>query len=136
MTTLPATATTVPATAYNNSQDNPLADASTGNVSGGAKKLVTVWLKHGQNFKLEGLPAGTTYKIVERENEGYTVTGEVSEFATLNADASVNVVNNRDGVIPTGVLLETGAPLAGVALALGIFAVLIVTRRRKARSEV
>lgn len=100
----------------------------------------TVSLGDGDSLVLENLPLGSRYTVQETDGDGYTVTynGEQTEQAsgTLNADASVAVVNSRGEVPDTGIrgsgpLTAAVAGAAGAVLLLGgAFAVRLLRRRR------
>jgi len=72
-----------------------------------------------------------------------TDTKTVEEYNSLNDEQKANYkavhaedvktgfTNNREGVIPTGLLLKIGAPIAGLLLACGLLIVALVTKRRK-----
>ena len=104
-----------------------------------------VWLQDQEEIIVENMPQGATIKITESDNAGYTVTysydngstvtngtGNVVD-TTMPSGANLRVVykNDRASTVPTGVTLETMAPLAGVVVALALGAVLIVSRRRR-----
>ncbi|MBR7081617.1 MAG: hypothetical protein IKI49_02775 [Oscillospiraceae bacterium] len=131
--------TNVPATAYNQAQSNP---SGTINLAASATATYTidVWLKHGQSFKIEQLPYNTTYSITESNNDGYTVTidnagttvnGNTATGTITDAAKTVAYTNNKTNTPPTGILLQYGAPIAGVLLVAGLMAVLFATKRRK-----
>lgn len=131
--------TNVPATAYNQAQSNT---SGTINLASSATATYTidVWLKHGQSFKIEQLPYNTAYSITESNNDGYTVTidnagttvnGNTATGTITDAAKTVAYTNNKDTTPPTGILLQYGAPIAGVLLVAGLLAVLFATKRRK-----
>lgn len=112
-------------------------------VSGGAGAS-TFYLKHGESITIEGLPSGTKYIVME-DSEGYIATygvteGEVTlvDFGTsgstytnnngLNGDTVVSFNNERDGAIPTGILL-TVAPFAALML-LGAAGIVVIFRKK------
>lgn len=103
----------------------------------------TFYLKHGQSIVIQGLTSGTTYTITEEDysTDGYTTTntdnttsGTTTGDKTMDAvDHTVTFTNNKDGVIPTGILLETTPYLVmGGVVVVGLVA-LVATRRRRAR---
>ena len=93
---------------------------------------ITVYLHHGQNVVLKGLPKGATYKVEETQAAGYTKSGEVTTATAIaSEDVSVNVVNDRNGVVPTGILVSAGLPIAVGAIAAGLF----IARRNKKDEE-
>ncbi len=111
----------------------------------------TFYLQHGQNIKIQGLPAGATYTVTEAE-EDYTKTASVvtnyknattgvlkekdalSDANGTDAVARDNLVstsfsNAKNGVIPTGVMVSVagGVGLIGIAL----FALLALNRKKE-----
>lgn len=58
----------------------------------------TLYVKHGDDVRMLNLPAGTVYTVEEGDYSslGYTTTGNVVN-QTLAADASVGIVNAREG---------------------------------------
>lgn len=103
-----------------------------------------VYLHHGQEAVLKGLPVGATYTVAETAAAGYetkynvkignaaaeemnSVTGE--EIGT--DDVEVDTINHRNGVIPTGILVSAGLPLAVGAVAAGLF----IAKRNKEDEE-
>ena len=56
-------------------------------------------LKHGESMSIKGLPVGATYKVVESDNDGYTVSVTEGEAeGTISADELAEAVftNTRD----------------------------------------
>lgn len=103
----------------------------------------TYYLKHGQSIVIQGLTSETKYTITEDDysTDGYKTinsddkTGELTTgLKTMPAaDHTVTFTNNKDGVIPTGILLETTPYLVmGAVVVVGLVA-LVATRRRRAR---
>lgn len=100
------------------------------------KGEATVWLKHDDSIAIEGLPAGTSYEIVEQGAEDYEtkVNGEKADGkkatgTELAEDTAVAYTNTRGGTIPTGILL-TVAPFAAL-MVIGIAGVLFVTLKKR-----
>ena len=105
---------------------------------------VTINLKHGESAKVEGLPDGAEWEIVETHgtytasakigsadagdedasDTTYSVNGTIDE-----ADAKVDFTNDRTGVIPTGVLM-TIAPFVALIL-VGVLGAVIVLKKKK-----
>lgn len=142
--------------------DTDTAAPTTASLSAGGNTL-TIWLKHGNTFKIEDLPYGTGYAITETNaTDAYTVstaiavggdmktddsaTVEGSDIVQVNSstDASnavadtflksnttVQFINDKAGTPPTGIVLQYGAPIAGILLVGGLFIVLMMTKRRK-----
>ncbi|MBQ6229844.1 MAG: hypothetical protein IJJ74_01865 [Eubacterium sp.] len=111
------------------------------------KSGLDVYLKHGQYIKIEGIPSGAGYKVAE-EAEKYTSTASSSTNTvsyssfnamddvegTLTGDKVVGFKNNKDGVIPTGILLSaTPWIIIGVVVVAGI--VFFAVRSRKKYDE-
>ena len=97
----------------------------------------TVYLKHGQNLKISGLPDGTVYSIAETTPDGYTSTYEVSTgdaSRTLNADTTVTYTNTATDT-PTGLMLETAAPVVGLLLGAAFLAIVAASPKKKANNR-
>lgn len=92
----------------------------------------TVYLQHGQTMVLKGLPKGTTYTITETQEAGYNTTSENASGTISTDDVSSVYRNDKSGVIPTGILLQsTGAfALLGICL-VGLF----LTKKTKLKEE-
>lgn len=75
-----------------------------------------VYLHHGQQMVLKGLPKGATYEVVETAAAGYTTTKTGDTGTIADADVTAAFTNTREGVIPTGVALAT---LPGTLIVLG-----------------
>lgn len=107
------------------------------------------WLKDEEEVSLTNIPLGSTgtekYQIVETGNDGYSVTwtsetGIITKSSTgsdtgmqgLSDADSTRVVfkNDKASSIPTGVILQMAAPLAGIALAGLLLAVLLISKKR------
>lgn len=100
----------------------------------------TVFLKHGESVKIEGLPEGTSYTITEKGAEDYdtTVNGTDTEDKkasgeNLEADAAVAYTNTRGGTIPTGILL-TVAPFA-VLMVIGVIGVVFFSLKKRGNAK-
>lgn len=106
----------------------------------------SVWMQHGQSVTIEGLAKNMTYTVdeVDATATGYTETHTNSDVTADPNDASadetgtigdnnvtVAYTNDKDGTPPTGILLQYGAPIAGILLVGGLFIVLMMTKRRK-----
>lgn len=103
----------------------------------------TYWLQNGQSIVIQGLTDGTKYTVAENNttmnNEGYATTCEPSgdtdaTFADasrtasdsttgIKADTTLPFINDRAGVIPTGLymtilpgILLVGAACVGIAM--------------------
>lgn len=77
------------------------------------------YLKHNQQIVVEGLAVGTGYEVTEVA-EDYTseVTGEAkSGQGGITADVTAAFTNTRDGVVPTGVILDSAPFILIIVLA-------------------
>lgn len=108
----------------------------------------TFYLMHGQSLVIKGLPDGAKYTITEDFAEyevGARVTGDldaaadaeilttglVSDSTTgITDDTTVAYTNNKEGTIPTGVILSVAAPCAAGAAVIGGIIVLSVKKKR------
>ncbi len=115
----------------------------TTDATGGA--TVHYYLKDGQYVKVKGLPQAATYTLTEN-NEDYVqtpgittaVSGKTQAYAapasTATAigpnDVYVGFTNEKQGVIPTGVLL-TIAPFAIGILLFGALIIFFIAKRRR-----
>ena len=107
------------------------------------------YLKHGQSIVIKDITAGISYTIVEdpTSSTGYTVaaavtgdtTGVTNNAATdgtvsdtsLDSAATVTYTNTKDSYVPTGIDLQTGAPIMGILLVAGLLAVVLIGKRKK-----
>lgn len=92
------------------------------------------YLKDGQNIVINGVADGSTYSITETNytNDGYVTTVPENADGTIaDADVSVTFTNNKQGNVPTGILLETAPYMILGAVVLAGIVVLFVTRRRR-----
>ena len=132
----------VPITAYHDAKTNP-----TSVTLVNSEASVELWLKHGQTAKIAGLLYGTSYTIVESENKGYIVssviTGDTTEATangatasdtSLQNDTTVAFTNNKEATVPTGIVLESGAPIYGLLLAVGLVVVLFISKRKEKKA--
>lgn len=73
-----------------------------------ANGTVTLKLKDTDQVEFYGIPSGVKYTVVETESgqDGYTTTGEVTTAKALTEDKTETVVNNKQGVIPTGIFIN------------------------------
>lgn len=106
----------------------------------------TYYLKHGQSIVIQGLTAGTKYTITEADysGDGYSTTntdntGDGANGKTTSQkdmpgdDHTVTFTNNKQGTVPTGILLETAPYLILGAVVVAGLVVLFATRRRRSR---
>ena len=113
----------------------------------------TLWLQSGQSITIKGIDKGVSYTVTENidtaKKEGYSVSAEVTGDTTdvtnsaastgvvsdtgLNADTTVAFTNDKEGVIPTGILMKAGPLiLAGIVVAGGIVFFAVRGAKRKA----
>lgn len=130
----------VPETAYHGATTN----VTQITVPKNSSASVELWLKHGQTAIISDLLSGTAYTIVESENDGYEVTstvigdtteatadGETVSDTSMQISSTVTYTNKKDATVPTGVTLQTAAPVAGMMLALAMLALLFVGKRKE-----
>lgn len=94
----------------------------------------SIWMQHSQNVTIEQLAKNMTYTVdeVDATATGYTETHTNDETGTIgDNDVTVAYTNDKNGTPPTGILLQYGAPIAGILLVGGLFIVLMMTKRRK-----
>ncbi len=105
-------------------------------------EATTFKLKDGESLTLDKLPVGISYKVREAEVAGYKTTaqlkdGDSTEAYNLGDDHVsdetpdvIEVTNNKEGIIPTGVV-NTIAPFAALAI-VAIGGSLYFVKRKKA----
>ena len=155
ITKKPNSATTIAAL----NGDNDVTQPSTITIPAGATEVTqTFYLQHGQKIAIRGLAKGTKYTITEAP-EDYTPsavatagtdknTGDDSSVGSaitlsnnamtddyIQGDAVIDFTNNREGTIPTGILLSVAAPAGVGAVVIGGIAYLIVKNRRREAEE-
>lgn len=117
----------IPDMTYNLGNGHQLVTDSKGNGA------ITFPLGHNQVVRITDLPIGSSY-IVSEDAEDYiqTIEGKTNWlFRTLDQKQVVVFINKKDGLIPTGILLNNGTILFGV----GLMGILILKLRRKKRNE-
>lgn len=127
---------------WNGSPKNPteLTVNSGGTISG------TFYLKDDESIVIQGLTAGTDYTITETEytDDGYKTSykidnGIVSEASSTgeqnmrDSDQKVTFTNNKEGTVPTGIILEIAPYIVLATVVLAGLTALFVTRKRRAR---
>ena len=70
-----------------------------------------VYLHHGQKMKLFGLLKGTDYTITETTAPGYKTTSVNEQGTIAETNVEAKFINERSGVIPTGLLINVSGPL-------------------------
>ena len=111
----------------------------------------TYYLKHGQSIVIQGLTEDTNYTITETSysTDGYTTSNTVKvgegqavtsqealttgETTMGEGDNVVTFTNDKQGTVPTGILLETAPYLILGAVVVAGLVVLFATRRRRSR---
>ena len=101
-----------------------------------------ITLKHGQSFSIAGLPRTAKCIITESNNDTYTVSYQINSYDAKDGstceltdgtgmfeDTTVVFTNNKEGIIPTGVLL-TIAPFAALML-IGLVGITVVVLKKK-----
>lgn len=139
---VPSAATAASYTAAAMKEKNNVDVLTGGQLKGGH----TFYLKDDQYITVQGLPDGVTYTVTEAA-EDYTQQNGISKdvsgkeydnndatSGTLSKDIKTGFVNNKDGVIPTGVLL-TVAPFAIGLLLFGALAIFFIARKKKRAEE-
>lgn len=126
------------------SADNDSRNEDNLTVGNDGTVTATYYLKDDQSITIKGLTGGTHYTITEESysSDGYATTNTVDGTASLQgdttgdetmADASHDVVftNHKEGIVPTGILIETGPYiLMGAVVIIGLVALLATSRRR------
>ena len=112
------------------------------------EKSYDFYLQNGQYITLKGLPAGATYTVSEAAEEyTSTATNDENDFeiGTLTFDDAVTgdiedddiytgFINNKNGSIPTGVILSVAGPaVIGLAVVGGI--IYMTVKRKKDDAE-
>ncbi len=104
----------------------------------------TYYLKDDQSITIKGLTGGTHYTITEESysSDGYTTTNTVDGTASSQGGTTgdetmgdsfheVVFTNHKEGIVPTGILIETGPYiLMGAVVVIGLVALLATSRRR------
>lgn len=93
-------------------------------------------LKSGESIKVENLSTTDKYTVTEDEanKDNYETTGEVKEAKNMVAeDVTEEIINKRDEVTPTGIMMMYGpyALMVALAGALGLF----VAKKHRAEEE-
>lgn len=127
---------------WNSAPSNPekLTVGSNGTISG------TFYLKDDESIVIQGLTADTNYTITETAytSDGYETSYVIDSSDETEAlstgkqnmgadDHKVTFTNDKEGTVPTGIILETAPYIVLAAVVLAGLAVLFVTRRRRAR---
>lgn len=126
----------VPATAYHAATKNPTEISA--NVYS-----VDIWLKHNQRAVIQGLLYDTGYTVAEAVPAGYTVTIQNSDPAAtekaigettstgLKDNCTIAFTNTKQATVPTGIELQTIAPIMGILLAAGMMMILFAGKKKE-----
>ena len=105
------------------------------------------YLQHGQSIAVRGLPINATYTLTENAEDykstasgvsGYdkATTGVIGTIAGNEKVVKTSYKNERQGVIPTGVISVVGPAVAVIMIAVvGLGIVLLGKRRKEERAE-
>jgi hypothetical protein len=117
----------IPNMTYNLGEEHKLVTDSKGNGT------TTLPLGHNQVVRITDLPIGSSYTVSEDEEDYIQTTeGKTSWlFRTPDQKQVVVFTNKKDGLIPTGILLNNGTILIGI----GLISILALKLRRKKRYE-
>lgn len=113
----------IPNMTYNLGEDYQLTTDNKGNGT------ATLPLGHNQVVRITDLPIGSSYNVSE-DAEDYiqSIEGKTSWlFRTPDQKQVVVFTNKKDGVIPTGILLDSGTILIGI----GLISILVLKLRRE-----
>ena len=95
------------------------------------------------DYYFDGYTVTTLYSRTETGGPGHipelddtyeTWSGQQS-FSPYTSDDTVTFTNSKDTSTPTGLSLQTAAPIAGAVIALGLGAVLLLSRRRRGSAQ-
>jgi len=117
----------IPNMTYNLGEEHKLVTDSKGNGT------TTLPLGHNQVVRITDLPIGSSYTVSEDEEDYIQTTeGKTSWlFRTPDQKQVVVFTNKKDGLIPTGILLNNGTILIGI----GLISILALKLSRKKRYE-
>lgn len=112
------------------------------------------YLTHGQKIKLQGLPDGAAYTITEKNASDYTAamtaneavgganttapniaTAYVVSDTAIKADTTIGYTNNKDGTIPTGVILSVAGPAVIGIIVVGALVFVNVKRKKESAED-
>ena len=88
---------------WSNSCDTETHDAPvtfTADDANPLKYLATVLLKHGESLRIQGIPSGTAYTVVEPDTHGYSIRGMVEREQSLTGDTTVHITNTLPSSTP------------------------------------
>ena len=112
------------------------------------------YLTDGQKIKLQGLPDGAAYTITEKNASDYTAamtaneavgvtnttapniaTAYVVSDTAIKADTTIEYTNNKDGTIPTGVILSVAGPAVIGIIVVGALVFVNVKRKKESAED-
>lgn len=120
------------------------ADPTSITVDDNGTATATFHLKHNQSLVINGLTSGVQYTITETDRTDYTITYKVNggdaqtgaatgQQAMGDTSQTVEFINNKEGTVPTGILLDV-APYAALAAFAGVaLGLLAAGKKRRAR---
>lgn len=120
------------------------ADPTSITVGENGTATATFHLKHNQSLVINGLTEGVKYTITETSEDGYTTTYKVNNGGAQSGTATaqqtmgdtsqtVEFINDKQGTVPTGILLDV-APYAALAAFAGVaLGLLAAGKKRRAR---
>ena len=116
-----------------------------------------IYMQANQDVTINGLPEGVSYTVTEDPEDytptaaisaGDTKTGDAAEEGTaialdgnamsdtfMKEDTTIDYTNNRQGTIPTGILLSIAAPALIGVIVLGAIIFLVVKGKRRSTEE-
>ena len=87
-----------------------------------------LYLHHDQVAKLQGIPKDAQYTITETTAAGYKTTSENETGIIDTEDITVKFINERGGVVPTGILLQSAGAI--IMVMLSIFGIALRFKKR------
>lgn len=120
-----------------------MANVTSFNTDENGAATVHFYLKDGQYITVKDLPVGASYRVEENEEEYESTTGitatdatdgtaysDSSEGSISGTDIKTGYTNNKEGIVPTGVIL-TIAPFAIGLLLFGALMFFLSAKRRR-----
>lgn len=127
---------------------NPVSISVVNDGSGHGVANATFWLKHGEDIVIESILDTAKYTINEAQdasdpkykyevthtiNGGASITNENTGEQGIGTGANVIYTNTKSSTVPTGLVLQVAAPLAGIMLAGALLTVIVLSKKRKTR---
>lgn len=134
-------ATGTPATTLYGETPNQL-NPTTIRIKSDGTATATFWLKHNQTIVIDGILEDASYTVTEdnafasgydtKYKIGSTETdGKATGTQDIGTGVTVIYTNTKASDVPTGIVLDMAAPLAGIALVGLLMAVLMVSKKRR-----